>query len=189
MLAAAIAVAVAALAATWRARVPPWPVEGPCVVAFWHGDQLPMIALHRGAGLTGMASLSKDGDLVTGVLTRLGFGVLRGSTSRGGLRALRAAEALLRVGGRPALAVDGPRGPAGTVHPGAEALARRVGVPVVYGVVEARGLRLRSWDRFLVPWPFAAVTVRYGVWRPGDGPLAEAMATLRPASRPTPASP
>lgn len=167
-----VALLVRLLARTWRVERPPFPVDGPCVLAFWHGEQLPMIALHRGLGIVGLASLSADGERLARVLRALGYGVVRGSTSRGGVAALRAAAAVLAAGGRPALAVDGPRGPAGTVQPGAEALARRAGVPVVWGTVEARGWRARSWDRFLVPWPFVRVRVRYGVWREGDGPLA-----------------
>jgi hypothetical protein len=175
----ALALATRLLAATWRVEQPPWPVEGPCVVVFWHGEQLPMIALHRGLGLVGIASRSRDGGIVAGVLSRLGYPVLRGSTSRGGLDVLRAAIGAIREGGRPAFAVDGPRGPAGTVHPGAEAIARRGGVPVVYGVVHAAGYHARSWDRFFVPWPFARVAVRYGVWRAGEGrTLEEAMRAL-----------
>lgn len=182
-MAVCFALLVRLLARSWRVDRPPWPVPGPCVVAFLHGDQLPMVALHRGTGLVGLASRSKDGDRVAAVLVRLGYAVIRGSTSRGGLEALRAAERALREGGRPAIAVDGPRGPEGTVHPGAEALARRAGLPVVFGVVHAAGWRARSWDRFLVPWPFARVRIRYGVWRPGaEPPLGEAIANLRRAA-------
>ncbi len=178
-MATVIALLVRLLARTWRVDRPAWPVDGACVVAFLHGEQLPMVALHRGMGMVGMASRSRDGALLAGVLERLGYGVIRGSTSRGGVEVLRAAERVLAGGGRPAIAVDGPRGPRGTVHPGAEALARRAGVPIVYGVVDAAGARLRSWDQFLVPWPFARVVVRYGVWRPGEGTLAEALGAMR----------
>lgn len=170
-----LSVAVRLLARTWRVERPDFPVEGACVVAFWHGDLLPMIALHRGLGLVGLASRSGDGALVAGVLERLGYAVIRGSSSRGGVEALRAAERAVAAGGRPAFAVDGPRGPAGHVAPGAESVARRTGVPVVHGVVEAASYRLGTWDRFRIPWPFARVRVRYGVWRPGEGTLQEAM--------------
>lgn len=170
-----IAIAVRFLAHTWRVERDPWPVQGACVLAFFHGEQLPMIALHRGLGIVGVTSLSRDGTLVAEVLRRLGYEVVRGSSSRGGVGALLACRDVLRRGQRPALAVDGPRGPAMSVQPGAEGLARGEGVPVVFGRVEARGWRARSWDRFLVPWPFARVRLRYGVWRPGDGPLAGAM--------------
>lgn len=163
------------LAYTWRVEQAPWPVEGPCVVAFWHGEQLPMIARHRHLGLTAMISLSNDGSFLLRVIEALGYQAVRGSTSKGAMAALRAARRVLQGGGRPTLAVDGPRGPEKQVQPGAETLARLEGVPVVYGWVEAKGLRLRSWDRFLIPWPFAKVRIAYGVWRVGEGTLAEAM--------------
>lgn len=169
------ALLVRALAFTWRVEREPWPVEGPSVVAFWHAELVPMVALHRaprrtgGAGLVGLASQSSDGEVVASALKSLGYGVIRGSSSRGGASALRAAIRALSMGQSPAFAVDGPRGPAGVAQPGAEALANRAGVPIVWGRVEARGWRARSWDRTLVPWPFAKVRVRYGVWRAGDG--------------------
>jgi lysophospholipid acyltransferase (LPLAT)-like uncharacterized protein len=166
LLARAIAACVRALAWTWRVERPPWPVAGPCVAAFWHGDQLAMIALHRGMGLVGVASRSRDGDLLAGVLAALGFAVVRGSSSRGGFEVLRACERAIAEGRSPALAVDGPRGPHHHVQPGAAVLARRADVPVVCGVVLARGLRLPTWDRFLIPWPFARVRIAYRVARP-----------------------
>ncbi|MFZ5480375.1 MAG: DUF374 domain-containing protein, partial [Myxococcota bacterium] len=95
-----LAWAVRALAYTWRVERPPFPVEGACVCAFWHGDQLPMIALHRGMGLVGVASRSRDGELLARVLARLGYDVVRGSSSRGGAGVLRACERVLREGGR-----------------------------------------------------------------------------------------
>jgi len=169
---------VRALAWTWRIEQPAWPVEGPCVVAFLHGDLLAMVGLHRDRGLIALTSRSKDGALAAAALGALGFGVIRGSSSAGGADALRAAARALREGRSPAFAVDGPRGPAGVPKPGAEALARRAGVPIVFGVVDAPGIRLRSWDRFGVPWPFARVRVRYGVLRPGEEMLEGAFRAL-----------
>lgn len=167
--------AVRLLAATWRVERPPWPIAGPCVAAFWHGEQLPIIALHRDLPMVGLASLSRDGERLARVIQGLGYRVIRGSTSRGGVAALRAARAALQAGGWPAFAVDGPRGPAGVPQPGAAALARMERVPVVFGRIEAPGWRLSTWDRFLVPYPFARVRVRYTVWRPEDGPLEAAV--------------
>lgn len=180
-LAVLIVAAVRALAWTWRVERPAWPVDGPCVVGFWHGELLPMIALHRDQGLVGMVSLSRDGDLLARCLERLGYGVIRGSTSRGAIAVAKAAARVLAAGKRPAIAVDGPRGPRHQVQAGAESLARLGRAPVVYGVVQARGLQLSSWDRFLIPWPFATVRVTYGVWRSGDAPLQAAMQALTQA--------
>lgn len=182
VLARLIAVAVRTLAATWRVERAPWPVEGACVVAFWHGEQLPMIALHRGYNMVGVASLSRDGNLLADTISALGYEVVRGSTSKGGTAVLRACKARLQGGQLPALAVDGPRGPAKHVQGGAEALARIGRVPVVFGVVRAAGFRARSWDKFLVPWPFARVRIEYGVWR-GTGTLVEAWSALDSEAR------
>lgn len=159
--AALLAVLVRMLAWTWRVERGPLPVRTPFVAAFLHGEQLPLVALHRDLPLCGVASQSRDGALLAGVLTRLGYAVLRGSSSRGGAAVLLGAVAALRAGQCPSFAVDGPRGPAGSVAPGPQALARRAGVPLLWVRAEAPGLRLRTWDHFLIPWPFARVRIRY----------------------------
>lgn len=180
------ALAVRGIAWTWRVEREPWPVVGPSVVAFWHSELVPMVALHRGrartggAALVGMASQSADGEVVAAALRALGYGVVRGSSSRGGVGALRASLAALADGGSPALAVDGPRGPAGVAQAGAVALAARAGVPLVYGRIHAKGWRARSWDRTLVPWPFARVALTYGVLRAGED-LSERLGPTPPA--------
>lgn len=84
--------------------------------------------------------------------------------------ALRAA---LRRGRTVALALDGPRGPAGVEKPGAAALAGAERVVVVFGEANAPGLRFSSWDRTLLPWPFARVCLRYRLVSVPDGPAAE----------------
>ena len=139
-----------------------------------------MMVLHRDMGMVALASLSRDGAIVAGVVERFGYGVVRGSSSRGGAEAMEGCLLALREGRRPVLAVDGPRGPAGGVKPGAERLAVAEQRPVVFGRIRAAGWRAGSWDRFLVPWPFARVEVEYGVWHPGEGPFAEAMSRLPP---------
>lgn len=162
-LSAILAFFVRSLARTWRVTRDPLPVSAPFVAAFLHGEQLPLVALHRDLPMDGVASQSRDGALLAGVLARLGYGVIRGSTSRGGAEALLAGVVSIRAGRCPALAVDGPRGPAGRVGPGAQALARRAAVPLLWVRVEASGVRLRTWDQFLIPWPFVRVRVRYTV--------------------------
>lgn len=161
------------LAATWRVERGELPVAGPFVAAIWHGELLPLAALHADRGWATAASLSGDGERVARALEGLGYTVVRGSSSRGALLVLRGGLAQLAAGRVFVLTVDGPRGPAGVPQPGVKELAARAGVPVVWARVEARGWRARSWDRFLVPWPFARVRVRYGRWE--GGALAEAL--------------
>ena len=181
-----LAGAVRLLAATWRierigAELLDDAVDGGAVLAFWHGEQLPMVAAHARRGFLGMASLSRDGELLARVIARLGYGLIRGSTSRGGRAALSESVAALREGRSPALAVDGPRGPHHRPHPGALIIAARTGRPIVYGVVSASpALRLSSWDRFIIPLPLARVRIAYGSLPapPTDDPQAIEAARL-----------
>lgn len=98
----------------------------------------------------------RDGELIAQVVRRLGFGVVRGSTTRGGARALR--EMALRIDrGNLCVTPDGPRGPRRHVHQGLAYLASRTGLPIVGAGMAFRGpWRARSWDRFAVPKPFRA---------------------------------
>jgi len=133
------------------------------VLVFWHGEQLPMVPQHRSNRIVGMASLSRDGTLLAEVARRLGYGVVRGGSSRGSVSALRKAKRALEEGVSAALALDGPRGPAHDVKLGALGLAAWTGRPIVYAVSQCSlAIRLRSWDRFQIPFPGARVDIAYG---------------------------
>jgi lysophospholipid acyltransferase (LPLAT)-like uncharacterized protein len=112
----------------------------------------------------------RDGELITQVVKRLGFSVVRGSTTRGGVRALR--EMSLRIDrGHLCVTPDGPRGPRRSVHQGVAYLASRTGLPIVgAGMAFKRPWRARSWDQFCVPRPFtpAACVVPKPVVVPAD---------------------
>jgi lysophospholipid acyltransferase (LPLAT)-like uncharacterized protein len=98
----------------------------------------------------------RDGELITQVVKRLGFGVVRGSTTRGGARALR--QMTQRIDrGNLCVTPDGPKGPRRHVHQGMIYLASRTGLPIVGAGMAFRGAwRARSWDQFAVPRPFQA---------------------------------
>ena len=137
--------------------------DGPVVFAFFHGQQLPMIYAHRDRGLLGMASLSDDGELLARSIERLGYGLVRGSTSRGAAQAVRQAIRAIREEGQsPCIAVDGPRGPRHSPHRGAMGIAALATRPVVIAVAQiSSAWRLSSWDRFVIPKPFARIAIRY----------------------------
>jgi lysophospholipid acyltransferase (LPLAT)-like uncharacterized protein len=186
------ALAVRGLAATWRVRrvrgelLRESLASGPVIAAFFHEDQLPLVALHRGLGFAGMASRSADGALLAGVIARLGYGVVRGSSSRGAVAgALGALRDALGQGRSIAIAVDGPRGPRRSVQPGAAALAAMSARPLLLLAVSARpSWRASSWDRFLLPLPFARVELRYDLLPPPPpGRVARARATAELAER------
>ncbi len=157
------------VARTWRYRVVgAEPVRAlraagrPVVLAFWHGRMLPLLWYHRRQGIVILASEHGDGEIIAQVASRLGYGAVRGSTSRGGGRALLGLIRAARQGRVVAVSPDGPRGPAEVFAPGAVVVAQRSGAPVVLLAAGASSAwRLGSWDRFLIPKPFARVTVRY----------------------------
>ena len=139
---------------------------GPTVLAFWHGDQIPVFAIHRHRPIDGLASNSRDGELVARCGARLGYGVIRGSGSEGGRDAIRLALLSLSRGRSVVLAVDGPRGPRHEPHFGALRIAGESECPLVYVVAVApRAWRLKSWDRMVIPWPFSKVYIGYGQMR------------------------
>jgi len=95
--------------------------------------------------------------------TSLGFGLIRGSTTRGAERALIEMGRELKAGHEVAITPDGPRGPARKFAPGALVAAQRADSFIVPTVAIAdRAWYLRSWDRFMIPKPFARVTIAYG---------------------------
>lgn len=159
-----------ALGWTWRFRTRNAEVVAklraagqPIVFAAWHGEMLPQIYFHRGQGVSVLISEHGDGELIARVAARYGFRTVRGSTSRGAARAILALVRELEDGHDLAITPDGPRGPARSFAPGTLLVAQRGKAPIVPAVVHASAAwRLRSWDRFMIPKPFARVTIAYG---------------------------
>jgi lysophospholipid acyltransferase (LPLAT)-like uncharacterized protein len=158
-----------AVGLTWRFRITNGEVitalrarKQPFIFAFWHGQLLPLLYLHRSEGVRIVISGHRDGEIVARVAERLGHQTIRGSSSRGAARALLGIVRELEKGVEVAVTPDGPRGPAKKFASGALVAAQRVGAPIVgIGVSVRRSWRLRSWDRFLIPKPFATVNVVY----------------------------
>lgn len=180
------------LARTWQLRV-----EGeecvarlradhiPLVFAVWHGQLLPPLWHRRGQGITLLVSGHPDGIHLATAAIRWGYRVVTGSSTRRGIAGLRGVVRALRAGCEAALAPDGPRGPAQVVKPGTVAAARLGGAAIVPVAVRASAAwHARSWDRFLIPQPFARVRIVYGpplVVDPETDPHSEGPARLRRA--------
>lgn len=157
------------LGATWRVRR----VGGqafdtmlarnePFIVVFWHGEIVPVTWVHRQRGIAPLISRHADGEVIARIVEGLGYRTVRGSTSRGGVRALLETAQLVNDGITVGFTPDGPRGPRHVFAPGALIVAQRTGRPIIaLGATASRAWRLRSWDRHLVPKPFATVTIRY----------------------------
>ena len=110
-----------------------------------------------------MTSENFDGEWIAGIIERFGYGTSRGSSSRGGLRALLQLKRDMAGGKAVGFTIDGPRGPARVAQPGAVWLSKATGHPVLPFHLEAsRHWSLRSWDRTQIPKPFASVALVVG---------------------------
>lgn len=110
-----------------------------------------------------MISKSKDGEIIAGVAQRTGWYPVRGSSSRGGGEALHNMINRLKKFKIAAHIVDGPRGPAGKIKPGAIRLVHGTGSVIVPCYASAdRAWYMNSWDKFMLPKPFARVTLHFG---------------------------
>lgn len=133
------------------------------ILSTWHDQLLMMVTVYHGAGSKILISQSRDGELIARTVGYFGQGTVRGSSSRGGRGAFRE---LLRFAEEEvdlAVTPDGPKGPRHQLKDGVLQLARFSGRPVVpLSYVCNRGHRFASWDRFLLPYPFARGIFCYG---------------------------
>jgi len=168
---------VRSLGATLRVRAvgvdrltPLWSARRPVIYAVWHGRIVMMPWLNawlrrtRGARpVAVLASHSRDGEIVSRFVRRFGLVSIRGSSSRGGVGALRRLVATVRAGEDVAIVPDGPRGPRFQLQSGVVMVAALTGAPIVPLAFAARpARRLSSWDAQLVPLPFARSVLVFG---------------------------
>ncbi|HLP27358.1 MAG TPA: lysophospholipid acyltransferase family protein [Candidatus Didemnitutus sp.] len=151
---------IRALARTWSVHIEGRFPTGPCIVAFWHGEMLPVWFAFRALRPVALVSPSTDGAILGTLLADWGYNVVKGSSSRGGKEALQilvdqAAHNVVLI------TPDGPRGPAHIAKPGAIVAAHRAGVPLVLVRMRATRTKIftRSWDKFQLPLPFAQITL------------------------------
>lgn len=176
-------------ARTWRVHwIDALPSER-AVYAFWHGQQMALVAARRGTPLTTLVSLSRDGELQASVMRRLGLQVVRGSSSSGGARGLRGMIRAVRAGSDAAFAVDGPRGPVHRAKRGVLVVAERARARIVPLASAARRTWVLqgAWDRFEIPLPFTTITIAVGAPRSfaptSEGALELARAIQRERTR------
>jgi hypothetical protein len=149
------------------------------IMAFWHGRVLTATYYFRRRGIVVMISENFDGEWIARIIEQFGFRTSRGSTSRGGQRALLQLKREMDQGQPSGFAVDGPRGPARQAQPGAVWLAKLTGNPIVPFHMEASSYwSLKSWDRTQIPKPFSTVALTVGaaieVPREADEAMLEA---------------
>jgi len=132
------------------------------VLAFWHGKMIVPWFLHRGKNFGALVSLSKDGDILSAVLNKWKYNVVRGSSHKGGKESLENMLELAQQNYSIAITPDGPTGPNEKMKAGAVIVAKKTKIPLVLaGVFVKKRFVLNSWDNFQIPKPFTKVIVKY----------------------------
>ena len=153
----------------WRMNVPQsvWDIvnrRDPVIYCFWHGRMLLMPRfLPKGQRVHVLISRHRDGRLISEAIARMKLHTVAGSSSRGARGATVALIKLLRAGDSVCITPDGPRGPRMRAQKGAVAVAAHSGAPIIpIGYSTSRAKFNRSWDRFLIPWPFGRASLMVG---------------------------
>lgn len=154
--------------ATWRVRL----IESPglrkakergerLIFAHWHGTELHIVPLVRPYRIATMTSTSKDGQLIDFAIRKFGGATSKGSSTRGGIGALKGLVRLMKSGYRASMAVDGPKGPIHVVKPGVFELSRLADARIVpMGSASSSAIVFRkSWNQASLPKPFSRVVV------------------------------
>lgn len=128
------------------------------IFALWHADLPVCMKAFSRRGILVLLSSSRDGEIAARINSRLGYRIVRGSSSRGGAAALKAIFRAMRMEGGPqalGMALDGPKGPREIAKPGTLWLAKTLDLPIWPVGVHYRGAwRLKSWDGARLPYPF-----------------------------------
>jgi lysophospholipid acyltransferase (LPLAT)-like uncharacterized protein len=133
------------------------------ILAFWHGRIFMASYYFRHRQIVVMISQNRDGEYIARIIQRLGYGVARGSSTRGSHGATAEILRALKTNRDVGFAMDGPRGPRYVAKPGAAYVAMKTGNPVVpFGISVEKKWIMRSWDHFMVPKPFSRALVLIG---------------------------
>jgi hypothetical protein len=133
------------------------------ILVFWHGRIFASTWYFRKQGIVVMTSQNFDGEYIARCIQMHGCHAARGSSSRGGARALGKMAWSLKKGFDVAFTIDGPRGPRYVAKMGPVMLAKKSGHPIVcFHVSTERKLQLNSWDLAQIPWPFSRALILVG---------------------------
>ena len=152
------------LGKTWRIQIKGNLPEYPAVIAFWHGEMMPLwqFFAKQKSQKHAIVSVSKDGELLAALLEKWSYSLIRGSSSKNGKEALavaveKAKDSFIFI------TPDGPRGPAMEFKNGAAIIAFRSSVPLYTARVKCRNAKFfpKSWDNFMLPLPFAKIVIYF----------------------------
>ena len=147
---------------TWRINVTGKIPEKPAIIVFWHGLMLPGWKMFGGKLPYAVVSQSRDGEILSALLKKWGFRLIRGSSSKSGKEVL--AEITINSQENYVLMTpDGPRGPIYKMKPGALIASLRTGTPLYFCGIKINRKKIfeRSWDKFQLPLPFSKIEITY----------------------------
>ena len=149
------------LAVSYEEGAPPSLDTKPLILAFWHCCIFPAIYAWRNLQIRVMSSDSFDGEYTGRIIRKFGFVKVRGSSSKGAVRALLGMRREVEQGASVAFTIDGPRGPRYVAKPGPVVLARATGAPMVaFHIALENPWVLSTWDKSMIPKPFSRALLR-----------------------------
>jgi lysophospholipid acyltransferase (LPLAT)-like uncharacterized protein len=149
--------------------------DQPAAIVLWHNRLFLSAEIFRRyrtkRRVYGLVSASRDGAWLAAFYRMIGIQPVRGSSSNFGREAARLLIEKMREGHDIGITPDGPRGPLYRVEPGVLVVTRRTHAPLVLlGAEFGHAQRLRSWDRFYIPWPFTRIKMRCTLLHPRSDP-------------------
>ena len=149
------------LSVSFEEGAPPSLDTKPLILAFWHSCIFPAIYAWRDLQVRVMSSDSFDGEYTGRIIRKFGFVKVRGSSSKGAVRALLGMRREIEQGATVAFTIDGPRGPRYVAKPGPVVLARATGAPMVaFHIALENPWVLNTWDKSMIPKPFSRALLR-----------------------------
>jgi hypothetical protein len=149
------------LTVSFEDGAPPTLDTKPLILAFWHSCIFPAIYAWRNLQIRVMSSDSFDGEYTGRIIRKFGFVKVRGSSSKGAVRALLGMRRVIEQGDTVAFTIDGPRGPRYVAKPGPVVLARATGAPMVaFHIALEKAWVLNTWDKSMIPQPFSRALLR-----------------------------
>jgi hypothetical protein len=149
------------LTVSFEDGAPPTLDTKPLILAFWHSCIFPAIYAWRNLQIRVMSSDSFDGEYTGRIIRKFGFVKVRGSSSKGAVRALLGMRRVIEQGDTVAFTIDGPRGPRYVAKPGPVVLARATGAPMVaFHIALEKPWVLNTWDKSMIPKPFSRALLR-----------------------------
>jgi lysophospholipid acyltransferase (LPLAT)-like uncharacterized protein len=133
------------------------------IYSFWHDRIIAGTYFFRNRGIIVLSSSSFDSEYTARCIQRLGFGIIKGSSTRGGIQALVGMIRMMKQGFAMAFTIDGPKGPRYEAKAGPVVLAKKTGNPLTPFVIECEKFwTIKSWDRLQIPKPFTKANLIIG---------------------------